>query len=135
MCETWSKEDPMPINDVNSEVFRIMLSSLYGNFVLPEEWKEHSESILKAAGKWGFDELKLEAEMWYANYLELTADIAINKFLEADGNGWAIIRDAAKAYILEHGEEIVASESFARLNESLPLMQEVMAAVFRKFQT
>jgi hypothetical protein len=128
MCETWSKEDPMPINDVNSEVFRIMLSSLYGKGVLPEEWKEHSECILNAAGKWGFDKFKSKAEEWYTNFLELTVDNVIELFLKADGNGWTAVRDVAKKFMVQHAKEVLSSKSFDLLYESKPLMKEIMTA-------
>lgn len=62
--------------------------------------------------------------------LNLPVDNAVDEFMKADGSNYPFIKDAAKKFILEHGKEIVASESFARLNESLPLMREVLAASF-----
>jgi len=130
MCEGYNKSTPMPITDVDKEIFDIMLTSLYGGEVFPEEWKKHSEAILKAASKYGFDTLKSEAEVWCAKSVEFTVDNVIGKFMEADGNGYALIKAAAKKFIMEHGKDVVASESFDLLHESKELSREVMAAAF-----
>ena len=131
MCEGYNNESPMPITDVDKDIFNIMLTSLYGGEVFPEEWKKHSEAILKAANNYGFDTLKSEAEVWCAKSVEFTVDNVIGKFMEADGNDYTLIKAAAKKFIMEHGKEVVAwSKSLELLHESLPLMREVMAAAF-----
>jgi hypothetical protein len=130
MCEANSKDEPMIISDVDEDVFRIMLYSLYGGGLLPQDLQRHSASILKASSKYGFTKLKEEAEVWHAKSIKFTVDNAIDEFMKADGSNYPIVKVAAKKFILEHGKEIVSSESFARLNESLPLMREVLAAAF-----
>jgi hypothetical protein len=124
MCEGNDKENPMVISDVDQDVFRIMLYSLYGGGLCPEDLKTHSASILKASSKYGFTRLKDEAEVWHAKSIKFTVDNAIDEFMKADGSNYPIVKDAAKKFILEHGEEIVSSESFVRLHESLPVMRE-----------
>eukprot|EP00956_Cyclotella_meneghiniana_P024574 scaffold49508_cov47-Cyclotella_meneghiniana.AAC.7 len=132
MCEGSTVESPMLINDVNPDVFEMMLHSLYGGFIPPNEWQRNSESILDAACKYGFNRLKSEAEVWYLKYVEFTVDNVIDVFLKADGNNCAILREAAKEHMAENGAEVVASESFVKLHESLPLMREVMTAALDK---
>lgn len=128
MCEAFSVESPMIMNDVNPDVFEMMLHSLYGGVIPPDEWQRNSESILNAACKYGFNTLKSEAEVWYLKYVQFTVDNVIDVFLKADGNNCAILRQAAKKYMAENGKEVVASQSFVKLHESLPLMREVMTA-------
>lgn len=128
MCETYSLENPMVIDDVDSECFEILMSYLYGGDVYPQEWQEDYEAILKAASKYGFASIKEEAEAWYLNSLEFTAENAIDKFMEADGNDFTVVRDAAKKFMIEHAEEIVKTEAFDRLHESLSLMKEIFVA-------
>jgi hypothetical protein len=130
MCEDNDKENLMVISDVDEDIFRIMLYSLYGGGLRPDDLQEHSASILKASSKYGFTKLKEEAEIWHAKSIKFTVDNAVDEFMKADGSNYPIIKDAAKKFILKHGKEIVASESFARLHESLPLMREVLAASF-----
>ena len=128
MCESANKSNPMLINDVDPEIFRIMLRSLYGGFIVPEEWEKHSPAILQAAAKYGFL-LKDEAEVWCAATFKFTVENVVDEFLKADGSNYAVVREAAKKFMAQHGEEILASDSFERLHESLPLMREVMSAV------
>jgi hypothetical protein len=71
MCETCSLENPMTIDDVDENPFKIMICYLYAGGVYPAEWQEHSEAILKAASKYGFTSLKEEAEVWYSNSFSL----------------------------------------------------------------
>jgi hypothetical protein len=40
-----------------------------------------------------------------------------------------LVKDAAIKLILENPDEVVASESYAQLNKSMPLMKEVMTAM------
>eukprot|EP00956_Cyclotella_meneghiniana_P021976 scaffold40799_cov31-Cyclotella_meneghiniana.AAC.4 len=131
MCEGYSVTSPMPITDVDNKIFEIMLQSLYGGDILPEEWHEHSEAILKAASKYGFSALESEADVWCAKSLNFTVDNVISKFMEADGNNHGRVKAAAKEFIMEHGEEVVASESFNNLYESKELMREVVTAAFQ----
>eukprot|EP00956_Cyclotella_meneghiniana_P024210 scaffold48315_cov57-Cyclotella_meneghiniana.AAC.5 len=131
MCEGYSKSSPMMIADVDSKIFDIMLRSLYGDEVCPEKWIQHSEAILKAASKYGFSTLESEAEVWYIKTLKFTVDNVISKFMEADGSNHTLVKAAAKKFMMEHGEEIVDSDSFESLHESLELMREVMKAAFQ----
>lgn len=130
MCEGNDTDNPMFIQDVNEDVFHIMLHSLYGGGVCPRDLQEHALSILKASSKYGFTRLKEEAEAWHAKSIQFTVDNAIDEFMKADGSNFPIVKDAAKTFILENGKEIISSESFARLYESVPLQKEVLAAAF-----
>jgi hypothetical protein len=132
MCESYSEAKTMMITDVEWEIFEMMLRTLYGGPISPHEWQKNSEAILAASSKYGFVNLKLEAEVWYAKSLQLTVDNVIDEFLKADGNNCAKVRAAAKEFMAENGEEIVASESFDKLRESLPLMREVMTAIIQR---
>jgi hypothetical protein len=134
MCEFNNKTTPMLINDMDSEIFQMMLRTLYGGFISPNEWAENSKAILNAASKYGFIQLKTEAEWWYAKSLKLTADNVIDEFLMADGNNWAIVRESAKKFMAEHGDEILESGSFDRLHESKSLLKEVVAAAFQNIK-
>ncbi|KAL7514503.1 hypothetical protein ACHAXN_011792, partial [Cyclotella atomus] len=87
------------------------------------------ETILKDAGKYGFVNVKSEAEAWYIRFLKLDINNVINNLLNADANDLPLVKDAAIKLILENPDEVVASESYAQLNKSMPLMKEVMTAM------
>jgi hypothetical protein len=50
MCEASTEVNPLPVPDVDPEIFQMMLHTFYGNLILPDEWINNSKSILKAAG-------------------------------------------------------------------------------------
>ena len=127
ICGKFSVASPVPIKGVSKYIFDIMLRTLYGDEVCSEVWQKHSESILKAASKYGFTSLKTVAEAWYVKSLQFTADNVISKFMEADGDGYVLVKAAAKKYMTEHGKEVVATDSFANLYESKKLAMEVAA--------
>ena len=68
--------------------------------------------------------------MWYANSLQLTVENVIDEFMKADGNNHTVVKAAAKKFIMEHGEEVLASESFDNLYESKELVTEVAAHLY-----
>ena len=58
------------IHDVNPIVFQMMLRTMYGRRILPEEWRGNDEEFYVAVNKYGFSNLKKDAELWYAKLLE-----------------------------------------------------------------
>ena len=129
MCENCDKTNPMPVDDVEPEIFKTMLKHVYGENILMNELMPQSMYILKAAGKYGFNELKAEAESWRVKNFKLTVDNVISKLLEADGGSFAVVKEAAMKFILDNAEEVVGSESYSLLRQSPSLMVEVMMAM------
>jgi speckle-type POZ protein len=84
LCETSDRTKPMPVEDVEPDVFKAMLGFVYGIDIDEAEWKsqaeylldptKQSESILRAACKYGISSLKSEAEIWFIRVLKLEAD-------------------------------------------------------------
>ena len=103
---------PMPITDVDNNIFKMLLRSLYDGDVLPGEWQEHSEAILKAAGKYGFDMLESVAEVWYAKSLNITVENVISKFMEADGKNHAHVKAAAKKLLWSMEKKLLHQSLF-----------------------
>jgi hypothetical protein len=70
LCEANDIENPMPIDDVELEVFQVMLGFVYGASIDNKrfKWKaqttylldpsKHRQSILRAAGKYGMTSLR-----------------------------------------------------------------------------
>ena len=132
LTDQFDIETPMPINDVESEIFEIMLKHVYGKDISCLVWKEHSKQILEASGKYGFSSLKIEAEAWHSKHMNLTADTAVDKLLYADGTYCLGLKQAVIEYIVENGQAVISSPSFSKLAESTELMTEVMME-FAKF--
>ena len=58
--------------------------------------------------------------------LKLTVDNAVDELLYADGTLFIGLKKAVMDFIVENGQIIIASPSFAKLRESADLMTEVM---------
>eukprot|EP00956_Cyclotella_meneghiniana_P007523 scaffold10172_cov62-Cyclotella_meneghiniana.AAC.10 len=135
LCETFDVTSPMPIDDVEPDIFQLMLGFIYDKAIDESEWRaqaaylidpsHHNKSILRAAGKYGICNLKSEAEFWYVRFLELTVDNVIDNLLYADGNNLLTLRKAAKKFIV-HEAKNVFSSSYSRISESPALLQELL---------
>eukprot|EP00956_Cyclotella_meneghiniana_P018427 scaffold30656_cov62-Cyclotella_meneghiniana.AAC.3 len=128
-CDACDKSNPIPIQDVEPEVFKAMLQHAYAHNICPTMWKDHTKEILEASGKYGFNELKSEAEALYLKS-EITVDSVIDKLLYADSYNLSMLKKATMGFIVKHGGEVMASDSYDRLDESPKLRKEVMSAAF-----
>jgi hypothetical protein len=145
LSEAFDLSKPMQIDDVNPDIFQLMIGFVYGELIPTETWKEQvkyiadptkqKQSILFASSKYGFTALKSKAEAWCVKFLELNTDTAIDHLLYADANSLSLLKKASMNYISSHGKDIMACESFPLLNESPVLMKEVMQEVFEKLET
>jgi hypothetical protein len=142
LCESFSPSKPMQIDDVKPEIFQLMIGFVYEEMIHNETWKEQvqyitdpmkqNQSILYAAGKYGFTALRSKAEAWCRKFLELDSDKAITHLLYADANSLPLLKNAAMNFITENTDDVIVSESFSLLRESPDLMTEVMKALFIK---
>jgi hypothetical protein len=129
LCDSCDKANPLPIEDVEPEIFEIMVKFLYGEEIQAHVWKEKAEPILKAAGKYGFGKLKRQAEAWHVQNVKLTVDNAVDCLLQADGNDWPLLKKASIDFIVANAKEIVASKSYSCLDEAPPLRREMILAM------
>jgi hypothetical protein len=60
--------------------------------MIADDWTDNLRCVLKAADKYGFPGLKVEAEKWYVKATTLTVDNVIHELLYADGNGHALMK-------------------------------------------
>jgi hypothetical protein len=132
LADSFDEKSPLPIKDVKPEIFEIMLKSVYGKIIHPSEWHEHSKDILDAAGKYGFTDLKSDAEAWHVKIAKekFTVENVVDELLYADGKDCPLLKQAAMDFIVEHGEEVLDSDSYEKLDESPQLRKEVMRAAF-----
>jgi hypothetical protein len=132
LAEPYDLTSPIPIKDVKPEIFEMMLKSVYGKPISVAEWKENSKEILDASGKYGFIQLKSNAEAWHVKNLKakLTVDNAIDELLYADGKSCLLLKKAVMDFIIDNGEEVLESDSYEKLDESSQLRKEVMKAAF-----
>ena len=126
LAEEYDVDTPMPVNDVDPKIFEIMLKHVYGMDILPCEWKDQSKQILVASGKYGFSELRSEAEAMHIRSFSFTVNNAVDELLYADGTHCLVLKKAVIKFIVENAQAVIASPAFPKLSESAELMTEVM---------
>lgn len=142
LAETYDTNNPMPVEDVEPDTFKAILSVVYGGSIAIDEWKAQAgyfldpakkgKSILLAANKYGFNSLRLEAEEWYLTFHKLNVRNVIDNLIKADGCNFSLLKKAAMDFIAEHPEEVVTSESYKNLEQSTALLSEVVIALAKK---
>lgn len=62
LATNFDTDTRMPIENVEPKIFELVLKHVYDQTILPNTWAKHSKQILEAPGKYGFNDLKIEAE-------------------------------------------------------------------------
>ena len=57
----------------------------------------------------------------------------VDELLYADGKNCPLLKKAAMDFIVEHGEEVVESESYEKLDESPQLRKEMVKEMTKAF--
>jgi hypothetical protein len=88
-------------------------------------------------GKYGFAALKVEAEAWHIKRLKLklTVDNAVDELLYADGTLCVGLKKAVMDFIIDNGQGVIASPSFAKLAVSAELMKEVLLEYAKSYES
>ena len=129
LAEGCDPDTPIPIVDVQADVFRMLLRYVYGGEVPPKEViNEQAKAIIHAADKYGCTGLKLavEAEMAAAG---ITTENAAELILFADATNCAMLKETAMEFFVENKEAVMASEGFAQVKESPAVLTELIAAM------
>ncbi len=99
------------VNDVKPDIFRRLLSCVYGGSVPKEELKTHAKDIIDVADKYSIVNLKLEAEAVYVEITKLTFDNAIDNLLYADSRNCALLKEAVMNFLADNHREAAANIS------------------------
>ena len=135
LCKSDEGEDitTVSITDVKPEVFKHVLSYVYGGKVSDEELKTHAKEIINACDKYGVVHLKLEAEAMYIKTAEITMDNMIDSLLYADSKNLALLKETIMDYIVANKHSIMGKVSFS--NVPSDMMTDLLAAMARGEQT
>eukprot|EP00984_Skeletonema_dohrnii_P007938 scaffold2926_cov109-Skeletonema_dohrnii-CCMP3373.AAC.10 len=102
----------VPITDVNSDIFRLLLWYVYGGQTEEEVLRVHAKEIIDAADKYAIVNLKLEAEAAYVNSTTITMDNVIDNLLYADARNCALLKEVVMDFLAENHDEAVRKVSF-----------------------
>jgi hypothetical protein len=132
LCESHNDgTNPIQINDVTPDVFRLMLSYTYGGKISNDDMKSHARDIIDAADKYGVVNLKLVAEASLIEDTIFMIENVMELLLYAESKNLALLKEAAMDYIVENKDEVLEKLSFA---DTVPgnLMRDLLAATARR---
>ena len=129
LCATSDGLFPIIISDVKPEVFRHLLYYVYGGEITDEEFVGNERDLINAADKYGVTNLKLEAEGWYVNNIDITIDNVIDTLLYAHAMNCALLKESVMDFIVENKQEVLQRVSF----QDVPgdVCKDLLAATLR----
>ena len=117
------------LTDVKPEVFRLMLSYVYGNKVSVEDFKSHGKDLIDASDKYEIVNLKLEAEAQYVKSTTISLENLMDNLLYAHAKNCALLKEAAMDFIAANQEQVLEKELLRKAPSGL--YQDLLAATFR----
>jgi len=131
LCESHGDSTtPIQINDVTPDIFRLLLSYIYGRKLSEDDMVLHARDIIDAADKYGVVNLKLEAEASFVVGATFTIENVMELLLYAESKNCALLKEASMDYIVENKAEVIKKLSFADMIPGT-LMRDLLAAVSR----
>ena len=112
------------ITDVKPDIFRHMISYVYGVSVPQNLLKKHAKDFIKAADKYSIVILKLEAEEAYVKSTKITMDNAVDNLRYAEAMSCALLKEKAMEFFVVSAENV---KNMGLLPEHL--LKEVIAAI------
>jgi speckle-type POZ protein len=122
-------DTPIPIQGVESSIFRLFLSYVYADEVPEsEDFLKVARQLLDVADRFGCISLKLlaEAELVQSG---ITVDTAADLIIFADAKNCALLKEAAMEFFAVNPAVVMSSPGWGKVEESLPLMKELMAVL------
>ena len=130
LVEGCDPDTPIPIEDVQADVFRMLLRFIYGGEVPRKDvLKEEARGIIRAADRFGCTGLKLTAEAELAS-AAITTENAAELILFADSHTCAMLKEMAMEFFVKNAQAVMASEGFVQVKESPAVMAELMDVGF-----
>ena len=130
LAEDCDPATPIPIVNVQADVFRMLLRFIYGGEIPSKNIiKDQAKDIIHAADKYGCTGLKLAAESEVAA-ADITIENTAELILFADATNCAMLKEAAMEYFVANAQEVMASEGFVEVKESPSVMAELMDVAF-----
>ena len=117
------------VNDVKPEIFRHLLSYVYGGSIPEEELKTQAKDIIAAADKYSIVNLKLAAEAAYVE-TDISLDNAMDNLLYADSRNLALLKEAVMNFLAENHFEAAANISFTDF--PMHIVKDLLIAFGRK---
>lgn len=112
LCAGYDVLHPMPIYDVEPEIFRDLMRYIYGSHMDNTDWEAVSKALLEVANKYDVTNLKVTAEAWYVTYFKFTAENVSDQFLYADAMSCPLLKEATVNFMVDNGVDVFTSDPF-----------------------
>jgi hypothetical protein len=131
LCESHDDSTtPIQINDVCSDVFRLLLFYMYGGKLSDDDMNLHAKELVDAADKYGVVSLKLETEASFVKGTDFMIENVMEHLLYAESKNLALLKEAAMVYIVENKAEVIKKMSFVDMVPGT-LMRDLLVATAR----
>jgi hypothetical protein len=133
LCESNGDDrtTPIQINDVTPDIFRLLLSYIYGGKISNDDMKSHAREIIDAADRYGVTSLKLEAEASIVEDTTFTVENVIEHLLYAESKNCALLKEAALDYMVENHADVIEKLTTNTLIPGSLIKDIMFATVFR----
>ena len=110
ICEPYlEKSCTVPIENVSPEVFKLLLSYIYGVDISVADWKAYAKELLEAADFYSVPSLKIAAEQWYRTLsLEVTSENVMDLLAYAEAKNCSELKESAMDFFVEKGADAIS---------------------------
>ena len=129
LAEEYDQGTPIPIQDVDPDIFNHLLRFVYGGEIpVKEVLGDNARALVSASNRFGITGLKLVAETELAS-AGINVENAAELLLFADGTHCAMLKEAGINFFVDNSEAVMESAGYGDLTESPDLLKELMAAL------
>ena len=128
MCRP-GDEAAVPINGVESKVFKMLLYFCYGGTIEEEELAANAKAIIDAADRFGIVNLKLQAEAVLTEQTDIAVNNMLDNLLYANSKNLALFQEKIMDFVAENGGKIVGNVSFDDVPSNL--ISDILTAFAR----
>ena len=143
MCEGCNKDKLIPLPNITSEVFGIIIRYIYGYGDGPQFFDilnvgeaiiiaEKGKAIINAADYFGIEDLKMVTETALVASRIIRFSTVADWLLFADTKTCPLLKEYAMAYITARPRDVLESESFLNLEDSPRLLKEIIFFMHQK---
>lgn len=127
LIENAKDGEVIALPDVDPVVFEKVLYFVYSEEPPAVDFlREHACSLLEAADRFGFVQLKLVTQAEIVSSGLISVENAADLLVFADAHNCALLKEAAMDFFVSNRKDVMSTNGFSRLKESNQLLSELM---------
>jgi len=124
LCEDCDKDMPLPLPDVDPDIFHELLRFVYGGKVAQSKFVSQYRDFIDTADQFGVINLKIEAEVRYVKAEVMTVDNVVDNLAYADSKNCSRLKECAIVFMMKN-PATMKSESFNNVPISMSTVKEI----------